>query len=219
MTIRTARPSTLSDPGTTPERPGMALTDRTGLGLLHQRILLLDRELDQGNGAQLCAGLLLLAAEDPRSDITVLINSPGGQVPSMLAIGDLFDLVPCDVRTVALGMAYSAGQYLLTHGTPGKRLILAHARVLMHQGSAGFGGSAADIEIQAEDLRTNRDLLIDITAERTGRSRETIAQDSERDRFWDAEAAVEYGFCDRVITDLAEILPLRTGAGAAGLGR
>ena len=137
----------------------------------------------------------------------------------MLAIGDLFDLVPCDVRTVALGMAYSAGQYLLTHGTPGKRLILPHGRVLMHQGSAGFGGSAADIEIQAEDLRANRDLLIDITAERTGRSRETIARDSERDHFWDAEAAVEYGFCDRVITDLAEILPLRTGTAAAGPGR
>lgn len=89
----------------------------------------------------------------------------------------------------------------------------------MHQGSAGFGGSAADIEIQAEDLRANRDLLIDITAERTGRSRETIARDSERDHFWDAEAAVEYGFCDRVITDLAEILPLRTGTAAAGPGR
>ena len=219
MTTRTPHPPTLSDPGTAPERTGTALADRTGLGLLHQRILLLDRELDQDNGAQLCAGLLLLAAKDPRSDITVLINSPGGMVPSMLAIGDLFDLVPCDVRTVALGMAYSAGQYLLTHGTPGKRLILPHGRVLMHQGSAGFGGSAADIEIQAEDLRANRDLLIDITAERTGRSRETIARDSERDHFWDAEAAVEYGFCDRVITDLAEILPLRTGTAAAGPGR
>src|SRR5690625_7579995 len=94
MTTRTPHPPTLSDPGTTPERPGMALTDRTGLGLLHQRILLLDRELDQGNGAQLCAGLLLLAAEDPRSDITALINSPGGQVPSMLAIGAPCGLAP-----------------------------------------------------------------------------------------------------------------------------
>ena len=123
------------------------LVGRTGLGLLHQRVLLLDRELDQENGAQLSAGLLLLAAEDPRSDITLLISSPGGLVPAMLAIGDLMDLVPCDVRTVALGMAYSAGQYLLTHGAPGKRSILPHGRVLMHQGSAGFGGSATDIEI------------------------------------------------------------------------
>lgn len=203
---------------TTAPQPS-TLIDRTGLGLLHHRVLLLDRELDMDNGAQLSAGLLLLAAEDPRSDITLLINSPGGLVPAMLAIGDLMDLVPCDVRTVALGMAYSAGQYLLTHGTPGKRSILPHGRVLMHQGSAGFGGSAADIEIQAEDLRANRDLLIDITAERTGQSRERIARDSERDRFWSAADAVEYGFCDQVVTDVGEILPLWSTGARTGLGR
>ncbi|MDN6302736.1 MAG: ClpP family protease [Dermabacteraceae bacterium] len=195
------------------------LVGRTGLGLLHQRVLLLDRELDQENGAQLSAGLLLLAAEDPRSDITLLISSPGGLVPAMLAIGDLMDLVPCDVRTVALGMAYSAGQYLLTHGAPGKRSILPHGRVLMHQGSAGFGGSATDIEIQAADLRANRDLLIDLTAERTGQPRETIARDSERDRFWSAQDAVDYGFCDRVVTDLDQILPLWHSGERTGLGR
>ncbi|HEX7352163.1 ClpP family protease [Brachybacterium sp.] len=202
-----------------PVPPTTALVDRIDLGLLHQRVLLLDRELDQDNGARLSAGLLLLAAEDPGSDITLLISSPGGLVPAMLAIGDLMDLVPCDVRTVALGMAYSAGQYLLTHGTPGKRSILPHGRVLMHQGSAGFGGSAADIEIQAEDLRTSRDLLIDITAERTGQSRERIARDSERDRFWSAEDAVGYGFCDRIVSDPAEILPLWSAGARTGLGR
>ncbi|MGO3208762.1 ClpP family protease [Brachybacterium sp. AOP24-D1-21] len=207
--------NTTSPPATTTA----ALTDRIDLGLLHQRVLLLDRELDQDNGAQLSAGLLLLAAEDPDSDITLLINSPGGLVPAMLAIGDLMDLVPCDVRTVALGMAYSAGQYLLTHGTTGKRSILPHGRVLMHQGSAGFGGSAADIEIQAEDLRANRDLLIDITAERTGQPRETIARDSERDRFWSAADAVAYGFCDQVVADLREILPMRSATTTTGLGR
>lgn len=137
----------------------------------------------------------------------------------MLAIGDLMDLVPCDVRTVALGMAYSAGQYLLTHGAPGKRSILPHGRVLMHQGSAGFGGSATDIEIQAADLRANRDLLIDLTAERTGQPRETIARDSERDRFWSAQDAVDYGFCDRVVTDLDQILPLWHSGERTGLGR
>lgn len=194
-----------------------ALADRTGLGLLHQRVLLLDRELDMDNGAQLCAGLLLLAAEDPSADITLLINSPGGLVPAMLAIGDLMDTVPCDVRTVCLGMAYSAGQYLLTHGTPGKRLILPHGRVLMHQGSAGFGGSAADIEIQAEDLRKNRDLLIRITAERTGQDEERIARDSERDRFWDAEDAIAYGFCDRMVASLADVLPLGPALRTGGL--
>lgn len=115
--------------------------DPTADRLAHHRVLLLDRELDQVNGARLCADLVLLAAEDPSRDITLLINSPGGLVPAMLAIGDLMDAVPCDVRTVALGMAYSAGQFLLTHGTPGKRMILPHGQVLMHQGSAGFGGS------------------------------------------------------------------------------
>lgn len=189
------------------------LADRTAAGLLHQRILILDRELEQDNGAQLCAQLLMLAAEDSERDITLLINSPGGLVPAMLAIGDLMDLVPCDVRTIALGMAYSAGQYLLTHGTPGRRYVLPHGRVLMHQGSAGFGGSAADIELQAEDLRRNRDLLIAITAERTGQSPETIARDSERDRIWEAQDAVDYGFCDHVLADLSEVLPYGTGAG------
>lgn len=184
--------------------------------LLHQRILMLDRELDQDNGARICAQLLLLAAEDPRRDITLLINSPGGLVPAMLAIGDLMDAVPCDVRTVALGMAYSAGQYLLTHGTRGKRCILEHGTVLMHQGSAGFGGSAVDIEIQAQDLRRNRDRLIAITAERTGQSIETITRDSERDRMWEAHDAVAYGFCDRVVTSLAEILPAPAGTGFSG---
>lgn len=215
--------TTLAPPqlSATPDHPtAEGLGTLTATRLLHHRVLLLDRELDQDNGAQLAAQLLLLAAEDPGTDITLLINSPGGLVPAMLAIGDLMDLVPCDVRTVALGMAYSAGQFLLTQGTPGKRMILAHGRVLMHQGSAGFGGSAADIELQAEDLRRGRDLLIALTAERTGQSRETITRDSERDRIWDAEAAVAYGFCDRIVTDLTEILPfglaLRT---APTLGR
>lgn len=199
--------------------PTPALADRTATGLLHQRILLLDRELEQDNGAQLCAQLVLLAAEDPGRDVTLLINSPGGLVPAMLAIGDLMDLVPCDVRTVALGMAYSAGQFLLTHGTPGKRYVLPHARVLMHQGSAGFGGSAADIELQADDLRRGRDLLIDITAERTGRSREQIARDSDRDRIWEAEAAVEYGFADHVLGALSDLLPFGGPARATGVTR
>ncbi|MGP5252649.1 ClpP family protease [Brachybacterium alimentarium] len=202
----------LEDSAAAPAAAGLGAL--TATRLLHHRVLILDRELDQDNGAQLSAQLLLLAAEDPRQDITLLINSPGGLVPAMLAIGDLMDLVPCDVRTVALGMAYSAGQFLLTHGTPGKRMILPHGRVLMHQGSAGFGGSAADIELQAEDLRRSRDLLIALTAQRTGQSAETIAQDSDRDRLWDAEGAVEYGFCDRIVTSLDEVLPLGIGARA-----
>ncbi|PWH05492.1 ATP-dependent Clp protease proteolytic subunit [Brachybacterium endophyticum] len=211
-TAHTSRTASADDTST----PLPALAERTAGGLLHQRILLLDKELDQDNGARLCAQLVLMAAEDPGRDITLLINSPGGLVPAMLAIGDLMDLVPCDVRTVALGMAYSAGQFLLTQGTPGKRFILPHGRVLMHQGSAGFGGSAADIELQAEDLRRGRDLLIDITAERTGRSRDQIARDSERDRIWEAQDAVVYGFCDHVLDDLSQVLPFPPGQGRRG---
>ena len=219
MTSTTTPPSPvrLDSSPDAPAPDGLAAL--TATRLLHHRILLLDRELDQDNGAQLSAQLLMLAAEDPQRDITVLINSPGGLVPAMLAIGDLMDLVPCDVRTVALGMAYSAGQFLLTHGTPGKRLILPHGRVLMHQGSAGFGGSAADIELQAEDLRRSRDLLIRLTAERTGQSEETIARDSDRDRMWNADEAVEYGFCDRLVTSLDEVLPYGTAPrGVPSLG-
>ncbi|HJF48589.1 MULTISPECIES: ClpP family protease [Brachybacterium] len=218
MTTHTAPPPRLDTSDPTAPQPLAALT---ATRLLHQRVLLLDRELEQDNGSSLAAQLLLLAAEDPAADITLLINSPGGLVPAMLAIGDLMDLVPCDVRTVALGMAYSAGQYLLTQGTPGKRYVLPHGQVLMHQGSAGFGGSAADIELQAEDLRRNRDLLIRLTAERTGQSEERIARDSERDRIWDAEGAVDYGFADHVAADLAEILPLGPSGArgrAAGIG-
>ena len=144
MTTDTLPPPRLQDAESPAPEP---LGSLTATRLLHQRVLLLDRELEQVGGAALAAQLLLLAAEDPAADITLLISSPGGLVPAMLAIGDLMDLVPCDVRTVALGMAYSAGQYLLTQGTPGKRYVLPRSQVLMHQGSAGFGGSAADIEI------------------------------------------------------------------------
>ena len=204
-------------PDTSNDREPRA-ADRVAARLLHQRILLLDRELDQDNGAELSAQLILLAAEDRRSDITLLINSPGGMVHEMLAIGDLMALVPCDVRTVALGIAASAGQFLLTAGTPGKRLVLPHARVLMHQGSAGFGGSAVDVELQAQDLRRNRDVVIDLTAAATGQTRETIARDSDRDRWWDARAACEYGFADRVASSLDEVVPGFPGR-VAGLGR
>jgi ATP-dependent Clp protease protease subunit len=198
--------NTTENPPTTDDPPDLGRITTTSL--FRHRILILDRELDEANGAQLCSALLLLAAEDPDRDVTLLINSPGGLVPAMLAIGDLMDLVPCDVRTVGLGMAYSAGQYLLTHGTPGKRMILPHGTVLMHQGSAGFGGSAPDIALQAEDLRRNRDLVIEVTAQRTGQRTERIAADSERDKTWQAQEAVDYGFCDHVVTDLATVLPL-----------
>ena len=128
--------------------------------LLGQRIVVLDGTLDDDNGTLLATQMLTLAAEDPDADIALWIHSPGGSVPSMLAIRDVMRLVPCDVSTLAIGLACSAGQFLLSAGTPGKRYALRHARVLMHQGSAGIGGSAVEIEIQANDLRHIRDTVL-----------------------------------------------------------
>ena len=130
--------------------------------------------------------LLLLSAEDPRADISLWINSPGGSVSAMLAIHDVMQLIPNDVSTLAMGMAASAGQFLLSAGTPGKRYALPHSRVLLHQGSAGIGGTAVDIEIQADDLRHTRDTVLGLVAGHTGQDRETVERDSRRDRWFSA---------------------------------
>lgn len=180
---------------------------RTAEELLAQRVLLLDQPLDDEIGSQLCAQLVLLADDDPTTDISLWINSPGGSVPAMLAIMDTMRLVPNDVSTVALGMAYSAGQFLLCTGTRGKRFVMPHAKVLMHQGSAGIGGYAPDIELQAEDLRSVRDTVLAIIAEQTGQPLERIFSDSLRDRVWSAPEAVAYGFADAVVGDLAQVRP------------
>lgn len=180
---------------------------RTAEELLAQRVLLLDQPLDDEIGSQLCAQLVLLADDDPTTDISLWINSPGGSVPAMLAIMDTMRLVRNDVSTVALGMAYSAGQFLLCTGTRGKRFVMPHAKVLMHQGSAGIGGYAPDIELQAEDLRSVRDTVLAIIAEQTGQPLERIFSDSLRDRVWSAPEAVAYGFADAVVGDLAQVRP------------
>lgn len=175
--------------------------------LFHERIIVLGDELDQAGGNRLIAQLLTLAADDPRRDIRFWINSPGGSVPAMLAIMDVMRAIPNDVATIAVGWAASAGQFLLTAGTPGKRFALPHARVLMHQGSAGIGGTAVDVELQADDLRYTRDVVLGITAELTGQPLERIAQDSLRDRWYTAEQAVDYGFIDRVAHGFDELFP------------
>jgi ATP-dependent Clp protease protease subunit len=182
--------------------------------LMHQRIVVLGEALEEGNGNRLMHQLLLLSAEDPRSDISLWINSPGGSVSAMLAIHDVMRLIPNDVSTVAMGMAASAGQFLLSAGAPGKRFALPHARVLLHQGSAGIGGTAVDIEIQAEDLRQTRDTVIGLVASHTGQSRETVERDSRRDRWFSAEQALDYGFVDKVITTVEDVTPThRRGVG------
>ena len=178
---------------------------------------MLGDELDQAGGNRLIAQLLTLAADDPRRDIRFWINSPGGSVPAMLAIMDVMRAIPNDVATIAVGMAASAGQFLLTAGTPGKRFALPHARILMHQGSAGIGGTAVDVELQADDLRYTRDTVLGITAELTGQPIERIAQDSLRDRWYTAEQAVEYGFIDRVVARLRRAAPAARAHPMAGL--
>ena len=175
--------------------------------LMHQRIIVLGEALEEGNGNRLMHQLLLLSAEDPRSDISLWISSPGGSVSAMLAIHDVMRLIPNDVSTLAMGMAASAGQFLLSAGTPGKRYALPHARVLLHQGSAGIGGTAVDIEIQADDLRHTRDTVLGLIAEHTGQPRETVERDSRRDRWFSAPQALDYGFVDRIITSVDHVTP------------
>lgn len=184
------------------------LTER----LLDRRVLVLGEEVNDTSAARLTAQLLLLSADDPQADITLLINSPGGSVLSGLAVYDLMQLVPNDVVTVATGMAASMAQVLLCAGAPGRRYAFPNAQVLMHEGSAGLGGAAADVEIQAAHLRDTLDRLRGIVARHTGRTTEQVAQDMGRDRWFDAAAAKEYGFVDHVVGAVAEVLaPPRSG--------
>lgn len=198
----------------------MGALDRTLYqSLFEQRTLVLGEPLEQRNSNRLCHGLLLLAAEDPHSDIQLLINSPGGSVPGMLAIRDCMRTVPNDVVTINLGMAYSAGQFLLSAGTPGRRYCMPHAKVLLHQGSAGIGGTAMDIAIQADDLRHTRDTVLGLIASDTGQPVERIERDSQRDRWFTADAAKAYGFVDAVVGSLGDVLPDRRRPAGLGMGR
>ena len=199
-----------------PQPGGMAQEENTRLfservreQLLHQRILVLDGVLDDDNGTLLATQLLALAAEDAAADIALWIHSPGGSVPSMLAIRDVMRLVPCDVSTLALGLACSAGQFLLSAGAKGKRFALPHARILMHRGSAGIGGSAVDIEVQADDLRHTVDTVLGIIAEDTGQPVERIFSDSLHDHWYTADQAREYGFIDQIVESFGQVMPAR----------
>ena len=153
-----------------PNPAGLSAADR----LLHQRIIVLGQEVDDTIANRLCAELLLLSAEDPHRDISLYINSPGGSVSAGLAIYDTMRLIPNDVSTLAMGLAASMGQFLLSAGTPGKRYALPHARVLLHQGSAGIGGTAIDIEIQAENLEHTKNVMVGLIAEHTGQPAERV---------------------------------------------
>jgi ATP-dependent Clp protease, protease subunit len=182
-------------------------SERTRLSLQQRRILVLDGVLDDDNGTLLATQLLALADEDADADVALWIHSPGGSVPSMLAIRDVMRLIPCDVATLALGIACSAGQFLLSAGTRGKRFALPHARVLMHQGSSGIGGSAAEIELQANDLRHTRDTVLGIIAEDTGQPLERVFEDSRHDHWYSAAEARDYGFVDGVVDSFGQVMP------------
>jgi ATP-dependent Clp protease protease subunit len=184
--------------------------------LFHQRVIVLDGPLDDDNGTLIATQLLALATEDEASDIALWIHSPGGSVPSMLAIRDVMRLIPNDVATLALGLACSAGQFLLSAGTAGKRRALPHARILMHQGSAGIGGSTVDVEVQADDLRHMRDTVLGLIAADTGQPVDRIFEDSLHDRWYTAAEARDYGFIDGIVSDFAQVVPRRRRP--AGLG-
>jgi ATP-dependent Clp protease, protease subunit len=182
------------------EPPGGNLDDSVYNRLLKERIIFLGSEVTDQVANRICAQLLLLAAEDPNRDIWLYINSPGGSVYSGMAIYDTMQLVSNDVATVAMGMAASMGQLLLCAGTRGKRYALPHARIMMHQPSGGIGGTAADIAIQAEQMLYTKRMFQERVAFHTGQGPEQIEADSDRDRWFTAEEARDYGFIDRVIT-------------------
>ena len=184
-----------------------ALDEQLVSRLMFQRIILLGTEVDDRVANRLCAQLLLLSAEDPRGDISLYINSPGGSVSAGLAIYDTMRLIPNDVSTLAMGLAGSMAQFLLCAGAAGKRFSLPHAQVLMHQGSAGFGGTAADIEIYAEQLGRTGATMIRLIAEHTGQPVERVQQDSLRDRWFSAAEARDYGIVDHIVERLDDVRP------------
>jgi ATP-dependent Clp protease protease subunit len=179
---------------------GMNLNDSVYDRLLRERIIFLGQPVDDTIANQLCAQMLLLAAEDPTRDISLYINSPGGSVTAGMAIFDTMTFVECDVATYALGLAASMGQFLLSAGTKGKRYALPHARIMMHQPSAGIGGTASDIAIQAEQFKLTKVQMAELIAQHTGQNVEQIQADSERDRWFTAQQALDYGFVDHVVS-------------------
>jgi ATP-dependent Clp protease protease subunit len=187
------------------------LDDQLVARLLYQRIIVLGSEVDDRIANRLCAQLLLLSADDPRADISLYINSPGGSVSAGLAIYDTMRLIPNDVSTLALGLAGSMAQFLLCAGTRGKRFSLPHAQILMHQGSAGFGGTAADVEIYAAQLERTSELMLRLISEHTDQPIERVRADSMRDRWFSPEEALEYGMVDHIVSSVDDVRPAVVG--------
>jgi len=181
------------------------LDDEVYQRLLRERIIFLGSVVEDSMANAIAAQMLLLSAEDSEKDIYLYINSPGGSVTAGMAIYDTMQYIKNDVATVAMGLAASMGQFLLCAGAPGKRYALPHARIMMHQPSGGIGGTASDIKIQAEQMAYTKKTLADLIAEHTGQKAETIQADSDRDRWFTAEAAKEYGFVDHVVRSANQV--------------
>lgn len=195
--------------GTHPEARGgnqvFGLDDHIYQRLLKERIIWLGSEVRDENANAICAQMLLLAAEDPDKDIFLYINSPGGSVTAGMAIYDTMQYVKPDVATVAMGLAASMGQFLLSSGAKGKRYATPHARIMMHQPSGGIGGTASDIRIQAELILHMKKQLTELIAEQTGQPVEQITKDADRDRWFTAAEAREYGFVDHVVASAGDV--------------
>jgi ATP-dependent Clp protease protease subunit len=181
------------------------LDDQVYNRLLKERIIFLGSVVEDSMANAICAQILLLAAEDPDKDIYLYINSPGGSISAGMAIYDTMQYVNNDVATVGMGLAASMGQFLLCAGAAGKRYALPHARILMHQPSGGIGGTATDIKIQAEQIGFTKRKMADLIAFHTGQTAEQIALDSDRDRWFTAEEAKDYGFVDHVVRSAGQV--------------
>jgi len=184
---------------------GIGMNDNVYQALLANRIIFLGSEVKDDNANAICAQMLLLNAEDPTKDIYLYINSPGGSVTAGMAIFDTMQWISNDVCTVAMGLAASMGQFLLSAGTPGKRYALPHAKIMMHQPSGGLGGTASDIKILAEQIIQTKKEMAELIAQHTGKSVDQIEADSDRDRWFTAQEALEYGFIDHVYERAAQI--------------
>ncbi len=181
------------------------LDDHIYQRLLKERIVFLGSEVKDQNANAICAQMLLLNAEDPKRDIFLYINSPGGSVDAGMAIYDTMQFISNDVATFGMGLAASMGQFLLCAGEKGKRYALPHARIMMHQPSGGLGGSASDIKIQAEQSLYIKKILFELISKHTSQSLEQVERDADRDRWFTAEQALEYGFIDHVVAQATEV--------------
>jgi ATP-dependent Clp protease protease subunit len=188
-----------------PQQQGMGLDDQVYNRLLRERIIFLGSVVEDSNANAICAQLLLLAADDPDKDIWLYINSPGGSVSAGMAVYDTMQWVTNDVATVSMGMAASMGQFLLCAGTPGKRYALPHSRIMMHQPSGGLGGTASDIRIQAEQMLYTKRKMAELIAGHTGQSLDQIERDSDRDRWFTADEAKDYGMVDQVVASAGQV--------------